>query len=84
MIIKSYIVQAVEGRGGDLTRRIGALGSCEIVHTNAEDVFILVTDTESEEAEDALQTQLEAISGLGFFSLVAAYEEPAGVSHEPS
>ena len=73
MPIKSYVAHAMSGRKDELFRALNALGKCEAVPAENEDVIALVTDTASENDESELLKEIEALPSLKMLSLVSGY-----------
>jgi len=79
MPVKSYILQPVKGTESQLIDAIGRLSGCELIPTERPDIYVLVTDTPRQDAEDELQMTLETMPGIGCLSLVSAYDDHDGV-----
>ncbi len=75
MVIKSYLVFPVEGKRSELEKALEAVPGCEVTPSTNRDVVVLVTDTEGEQAEKALEERLHAIPSLQALTLVSGHNE---------
>lgn len=69
MGVCSYVVRPVDGQLQGMVRRIQALERCEVRVAENREVAILVTDTDSDSEEQALQAQLREIEQIQFLAL---------------
>lgn len=70
MPISSYLVYPSAHSGSGLARRLAALPGCDVRASDDGNVYILVTDTADDSAEQRLQEQLGALPGLEAMALV--------------
>lgn len=75
MIIKSYLVFPISDRISELEQALSNIPACEITPSTNREVLILVTETENETAEKALEQQLHSIPSLQTLTLVSGHKE---------
>ena len=75
MPIKSYIAWPTPGRAAELESALLHIPGCEVIAAENRELLLLVTDTPTEPAEDALCRQLEQLEDLQCLSLVSAVTE---------
>ena len=75
MIIKSYLVFPLGGRISELEQALSSISACEVTPSTNRDVLVLVTETENETAEKALEQQLHSIPSLQTITLVSGHKE---------
>jgi nitrate reductase NapAB chaperone NapD len=73
--IKSYIAWPSPGRAAELESSLLQIPGCEVISAENRELLLLVTDTPTESAEDALCRQLEQIEDLQCLSLVSGVTE---------
>lgn len=74
MPIKSYLAYPGPGKRDELAAQMQELPDCEVVSSTTHDVPILVTDTDTEDAEAALEAQLPEVAGIACLALVSGAE----------
>ena len=75
MPIKSYLAYPVRGQREALAAALRGLPGCEVMPAVNQEVFVLVTDTPDDAAEDALQEALAHLPALEGLALVAGVGE---------
>ena len=70
MPVLSYLAYPAHGQKGNLTSALGSMPECEVIESDNDDLLILVTNTNDEEAEQALEKRLDAIDSLSMLTLV--------------
>ncbi|HZJ20672.1 MAG TPA: hypothetical protein VFD35_10020 [Pricia sp.] len=76
MPIKSYLAYPHKGKKKYLQQAFLGLEGCEVLPADNEDLLILVTETDSREAEDCLKKKLEAIPSLKLLAMVSGFDTP--------
>ena len=76
MPIKSYLAHPHKGKKKYLIKALDAINGCEVLPAENRDVLILVTETNSQEAEDTLKEKLEAIPSLKLLVMVSGFDTP--------
>lgn len=76
MPIKSYLVHLSEGKKAEAMKELSLIPACEAIPSENHDVIVLVTDTESKQAEKDLELKLAAIEHIDHLALVAGYNDP--------
>jgi nitrate reductase NapAB chaperone NapD len=74
MPIKSYILHCEENKKEMLVNELQQLANCEVIPAQNHEVIVIVTDTNSEEADTQLYNQLLEIKGLKHLSLVSGFD----------
>ncbi|WP_420316147.1 chaperone NapD [Ekhidna sp.] len=74
MPIKSYIIIPQSDQKQRLVEEISQLDGCEIHPAENQEVLVLVTDTDSENEDKRLFTQIESNQNIKHISLVSGYE----------
>jgi len=77
MPILSYLVHARPGRRDSLCRTLEEIPGCEVQPADEGNVVILVTETDSSEAEKAMHARLKEIDDVALLALVFAHDDPA-------
>ena len=80
MPVKSYLVIPTEGKKEPLKKEIEALPGCEVTPAENRSLLVVLTETESEEADKVLFQQLNALADLQMLTLVSAFSDTAGSS----
>ena len=75
MIIKSYLVYPADGQLESLSKTLNGMENCEVVPSTNENLLVLVTESENEAAETALETKLKAIPTIHAMTLVSGHNE---------
>lgn len=75
MIIKSYLVFPAEGCLSELIIALSALPECEVMESTNRDLVVLVTETDGDAAEEALEATLQKIPSLQALTLVSGHNE---------
>ena len=75
MPIKSFIVFPNQGKKEGLQSEIAAMQGCSVIPSDNKDVFVLVTDTQTEEEEEILLQKINELSAVDQISMVAGYNE---------
>lgn len=73
MPIKSYLAHPHPNQKDELEKALNQLENCEIIPSQSHDIIIIVTDTESEENDKALEEQIYAIKSLRLLTIVAGF-----------
>ncbi len=76
MPIKSYLAHPVDGKKETLINALNALGSCEVVPSENEELLILITDTHTLEEDIILKESIDALDSLKMLSLVSGFNTP--------
>ena len=76
MPIKSYLAHPVDGKKEALTNALIALGSCEVVPSENEELLILITDTQTVEEDKKLKESIDTLDSLKMLSLVSGFNTP--------
>jgi len=76
MPVKSYLAHPVPHQEKELQRILSAMPECDCFHSETHDVLVLVTSTETKDAETILEQRLKEIDALQCLVLVAGYEDP--------
>ena len=76
MPILSYLVHARYGRRDALCHTLEEIPGCEVRPADDADVMILVTETESREAEKAMHARLKDVDDIALLALVFAHDDP--------
>ncbi len=76
MPIKSYLAHPHKGKKKYLQIALSALKECEVLPAENEEILIVVTETDSREAEDELKEKLEAIPSLKLLAMVSGFDTP--------
>ena len=79
MPIKSYVAWPVPGKAADLESSLLQIPGCEVLTAENQEILLLVTDTPTDPAEEALCRQLEGLETLQCLSLVAGVTEKDAV-----
>lgn len=74
MPIKSYLAHPHKGKKKYLETALSSLNGCEVLPAKNEDVLILVTETDSQEAEEILREKLDAIPSLKLLAMVSGFD----------
>ncbi|GAB1308628.1 hypothetical protein KH5_13110 [Urechidicola sp. KH5] len=77
MPIKSYLAHPYNGKKEELAYALAAIEYCEIIPAKNKEVLILITDTNSEEEEDHLQSSLQKIDSLKLLAMVSGFNSPS-------
>ena len=76
MPIKSYLAHPIDGKKEALTNALNALGNCEVVPSENEELLILITDTQTVEEDKILKESIDALDSLKMLSLVSGFNTP--------
>ncbi len=76
MPIKSYLAHPIDGKKEALINALNALGSCEVVPSENEELLILITDTQTVEEDKILKESIDALDSLKMLSLVSGFNTP--------
>ncbi len=77
MPVMSYLAYPTPGNKQVLYQELVRLHPCEVLPADNQELLILITDTDSINAETELQSQLKQIPSLGGLALVSAFEDSA-------
>ena len=77
MPIKSYVAFPRKGEKNQLIQVLENTEHCEVVPSTNKDVLVLVTDTENDKQEEALQQTLDRIKEIEHLNLVSGFSENA-------
>ncbi len=75
MPIKSYVAFPHKGEKDQLIKVLKRTKHCEVVPSTNKDVLVLVTDTENDQQEDALQQILDNIEEIEHLNLVSGFSD---------
>lgn len=75
MPIKSFIVFPSPGQKTPLQKELSTLNGCSVVPSENQEVFVLVTDTQTEQEEETLLAQINELEAVDQLSMVAGYNE---------
>ncbi|MBS3993676.1 MAG: hypothetical protein KGZ87_08170 [Bacteroidetes bacterium] len=75
MPIKSYIAYPVDGKRNELIMKIKALDSCELNLAINEEIFIVVTDTFSEDEDKMIYETIVNMPELKHLTLVSGFSD---------
>lgn len=77
MPIKSYVAFPRKGEKNQLIQVLENTEHCEVVPSTNKDVLVLVTDTQDDKQEEALQQVLDKIEEIEHLNLVSGFSENA-------
>lgn len=77
MPIKSYVAFPRKGEKNQLIQVLENTEHCEVVPSINKDVLVLVTDTQDDKQEEALQQVLDKIEEIEHLNLVSGFSENA-------
>ncbi len=77
MPIKSYVAFPRKGEKNQLIKVLESTKHCEVVPATNKDVLVLVTDTENDQQEEALQQVLDNIKEIEHLNLVSGFSDKA-------
>jgi nitrate reductase NapAB chaperone NapD len=77
MPIKSYVAFPHKGEKNQLIQVLENTEHCEVVPSTNKDVLVLVTDTENDQQEEALQQVLNDIEEIEHLNLVSGFSDKA-------
>jgi nitrate reductase NapAB chaperone NapD len=72
--VKSYLTYPKPGRLDEVVAALSALDGCEVFPSTTHDVLILLTDTPTDDAENALENALHQVPGIQCLALVSGAE----------
>lgn len=70
MPVLSYLAWPATGRKQALTSTLAQMPECEVIESDNDDLLIVVTHTEGEDAERKLEKRLDSIDSLAMLTLV--------------
>lgn len=73
MPVKSYLAHPLEGKKDDLALALSKFNECEVTSATNQDVLIVVTDTEDDNADNLLKENIEKIDSLKLLALVSGF-----------
>lgn len=76
MPLTSYLAWATKGGAPAVADAVRATAGCEVIPSDRDDVFIVVTDTPDDLAQKTLHEQLTNVPGLEALVLVSAFNDP--------
>lgn len=76
MSILSYLAHPEEGKKLELLKALQKIDACDVIPAENEDLLIIVTDTETDEAQEKLKIQIEAIESLKLLAMVSGFNTP--------
>jgi len=76
MPIKSYLAYPIDGQKTTLVNALHALGNCEVIPSENEDLLVLITDTQTLEEDIKLKESIDALDSLKMLSLVSGFNTP--------
>jgi nitrate reductase NapAB chaperone NapD len=77
MPVMSYLAYPSRDQADTMQEELGGLPEVELIASEGREVFILVTDTADEQAEQQLQERMRALPGLDALVLVSAFADDA-------
>ena len=75
MPIKSFIVFPSQGQKEALQQELATYSGCSVIPAENNDVFVLVTDTLTEQEEETLLQKINELNAVNQLSMVAGYNE---------
>lgn len=75
MPIKSYIAHPIEGRRNELIMKLKEFSLCNIMPATNQEIVIVVTDTFSNEEDQALHEKLIKLPELKHLTLVSGFSD---------
>ena len=75
MIIKSYLVYPVEGCLEEVSASLSQMDRCEIVPSTNENVIVLVTESDDEASDSALEAEIRQLANVQALTLVTGHNE---------
>lgn len=75
MPIKSFIVFPSQGQKEILQKELSTYYGCSIIPSENNEVFVLVTDTQTEQEEELLLQKINELNTVDQLSMVAGYNE---------
>lgn len=75
MPIKSFIVFPKLGQKDALQQEIAAMNGCSVIPSENKEVFVLITDTQTDQEEETLLQTINEITTVDQISMVAGYNE---------
>lgn len=76
MPLASYLAWTAKDGAPEVAARVRATAGCEVVTSDRDDVFIVVTDTPDDLAQKKLHERLTGLPGLEALVLVSAFNDP--------
>ena len=71
MPVLSYLAFPAAGRKDDLVSELEAMPECEVIESESDDdLLIVVTETDGEDAERKLEKRLDKLESLAMLTLV--------------
>ncbi len=75
MPIKSYIAFPCSGKKNQLINVLENTKHCEVLPSSNKEVLVLVTDTQNDQEEEALQQVLDNIEEIEHLNLVSGFSD---------
>ena len=75
MPIKSYVAFPRKGEKERLIKVLESTEHCEVMPSTNKDVLVLVTDTQNDQQEEALQQVLDSIEEIEHLNLVSGFSD---------
>ena len=75
MPIKSYIAFPCEGKEQEFEDYFNQLPEVDLVKSDEKEVYILVTDTKTDEEDKIIQKKLEDMSSIKCLTMVSAFDD---------
>ncbi|UTW63918.1 hypothetical protein KFE98_07210 [bacterium SCSIO 12741] len=75
MPVKSYLAIPAAGGKDKLLQELNNMKECDASPADNKDVVVLLTETENETEEKALQQKLEEMDSIKLLTLVSAFSE---------
>jgi nitrate reductase NapAB chaperone NapD len=75
MTVQSYLVYPQAGLVQAVARSLAEMPACEVLKSDNRDLLIVITESDSAEAQKALETQLEGVPGIECLALVSGWME---------
>ncbi len=75
MTVQSYLVYPEAGRFEAVSRSLAEMPSCEVMQSENRDLLILIPESDSTEAQKALEARIEEVAGIECLALVSGWTE---------
>lgn len=75
MPVKSYLIFPKANKTGNLVESLSRMNYCEVFPSEDEKIIILVTETESEQADEKIWNELQGNTDIQQISLIAAFNQ---------
>jgi nitrate reductase NapAB chaperone NapD len=75
MTVQSYLVYPEAGHLEAVLRSLAETPSCEVMQSENRDLLILITESDSAEAQRTLEARIEGLPGIECLALVSGWTE---------